>query len=169
MILLVSPCSKAKQILDVLESSCGQPAVCASNLGQARKALREDKFSALVIDQAALDTEPDALSVLLQHAGAALPVFVSLAVASPERVASEIRAALARNDEVARRAQQVAREELRTWLKDLVTGLTLECDLALELPSVSAQVESKLLSLKSLTNELRLRLEGETQGLDAPR
>jgi hypothetical protein len=161
MILLVSPCSKAKQVLDVLEKSCEEPAVHASNLGQARKALQESQFSALVIDQAVLDMERDAASGLLQHAGAALPIFVNLAVASTERVTSEVRAARARNDEVARRAQRVARAEVRSWLKDLVTGLTLECDLALKLPSVSGDIENKLLCLRSLTNEVRMRLEGQ--------
>ena len=169
MILLISPCSKGKQVLEALQSTCQSAGLHVPNLGQARRALETRGYSALVIDQAVLDLEPEAASILLQSGGAALPVFVSLAVASPERVAAEVRAALARNDEVARRARQVAQEEVWCWLKDLVTGLTLECDLALKLPSVSDEVASKLLSLKRLTNEVRLRLEEKTEAAGVPR
>jgi hypothetical protein len=40
-----------------------EPAVSASNLGQARKVLEKRQFSALVIDQVVLDMEPEAASV----------------------------------------------------------------------------------------------------------
>jgi hypothetical protein len=169
MILLISPCSKGKQVLEVLQSTCHGAGLHVPNLGQARRALETRGYSALVIDQAVLDLEPEAASILLQSAGAALPVFVSLAVASPERVAAEVRAALARNEEVAKRARQVAQEEVWCWLKDLVTGLTLECDLALKLSSVSDELEKNLLSLKGLTNEMRLRLAEETEAAGVPR
>lgn len=159
MILLVSPSSKGKQVVREIERTCNAPVWLVLNLDQAEKAMGSNEYSAVVVDQPVLDMEPDAVGFFLQKAGRALPIFVSLTVACPKRVASEVRTALARNDQVAHRARQLARDDLRSELKDIVTGLTLECDLALNLPSVAGDVERRLLRLQNLTGEIRELLE----------
>jgi len=163
MILLVSPSCKGKQVVREIERACDAPVWLVLNLDQADKAMASNEYSALVVDQPVLDMEPDAVSFFLQRAGRGLPIFVSLTVACPERVAAEVRAALARNDQVMRRARQLARDDLRSELKDIVTGLTLECDLTLNLPSVAGDVETRLLRLQNLTGEIRHLLEDDSR------
>jgi hypothetical protein len=163
MILLVSPSPKGKQVVREIEKACNTPVWLVLNLDQADKAMASNEYSAVVVDQPVLDMEPDAVSFFLQRAGRALPIFVSLTIACPERVAAEVRAALGRNDQVTRRARQLAREDLRSELKDIVTGLTLECDLTLNLPSMGGDVETRLLGLQRLTGEIRELLEDDSQ------
>jgi hypothetical protein len=58
----VSSSSKGKQALGNIEKACNMPVWLVLNLDQARTALESNEYSALVVDQAVLDTEPDASS-----------------------------------------------------------------------------------------------------------
>ncbi len=60
--------------------------------------MRTQEFSAVVIDQSFLETEPDESETVLEHIGMAIPVHINLALAISrmERLIREIRAALYR-------------------------------------------------------------------------
>jgi hypothetical protein len=69
--------------------------------------LREQTYSAAVIDQFLLETEPEESDQMIEHLGTAFPVYVNFAVTGMDRLLREVRSALhrrKREESAARRA-----------------------------------------------------------------
>ena len=77
-------------------------------------------------------SEPEPTSVLFDHLGPAVPVFVNFGISGVERILRELRAALSRRGREMVLARHVARQGLRDGLKNDVTALLLSCDIALQ-------------------------------------
>ena len=84
----------------------------ANTLQAAIGSLRIQEYSAVVIDQFLLETEPDECDLMLRHLGSAVPIYVNCAISGAERIAREVRSALSRRqreEQTARRsAEQVS-------------------------------------------------------------
>ena len=80
-----------------------------------------------------VEVEGDALESLLNNIGLAVPVYVNLAVSNAERVARELRLALRRNRESRMIAVRAAESQLRSEIRDAVTGILLSTQLAMRL------------------------------------
>jgi hypothetical protein len=71
--------------------------------------LREQEFSAVVIDQCLMEAEPDEGELML-NISAAFPVYVNCVISGIERVVQEVRSALSgrvREEEIARASASV--------------------------------------------------------------
>ena len=75
MILLITPSARAQLCADAVQAATNEPVHLASTLRQAIAQLRAQEYSAVVLDQLALEAEPDEREMVMQHVGAAIPVY----------------------------------------------------------------------------------------------
>jgi hypothetical protein len=163
MILLITPSARAEECVAAFQAATNEPAQIATSLRQAVAQLRVEEYSAVVIDQSMLDAEPDESEMLLQHMGAAMPVYVYFAVSGIERVVRELRAALCRRKREVLMARQGAEVALRSELKGTITALLLSCELALQVPNLPKAAEAKIQAAYDLAREMRTKI-GMAQG-----
>jgi len=116
--------------------------------------LRAQDFSAVVIDQSAVDLEPDESDSVLQHLGTAVPVYVSFAVNGMERVVRELRIALQRREKEGKIARQIAEQELRSELKSTATAILVSCEMALKLPELTAAAQTRMQTVHQLAQQI---------------
>ncbi|HUJ95219.1 MAG TPA: hypothetical protein VLW84_08155 [Terriglobales bacterium] len=159
MILLVTPFVKAQQCAEVIEEATHEEAQVAGSLRQALTSLRAQDYSAVVLDQMLLESEPDESEVLLEHIGMAIPVQVNFAISKAERVVRELRAALQRRKKEVTLARQGAEQALRNELKGPVTALLLSCEMALQVPNLQDDAEIKMRAVYELAREVCNKLE----------
>jgi hypothetical protein len=159
MILLITPSARAQDCAKALHERPGKllrlPIRFVRRLGH----LRTQEFSAVVIDQSFLETEPDESETVLEHIGTAIPVHINLAISGMERLIREIRAALYRRKKEGVLARQGAQQALRNELKGTVTALLLSCEMALQAPNLETSAEAKMRALYELAQQMRAKLE----------
>ena len=158
MILLITSSARAEECAAALRVATNEPTQVAASLHQALTQLRAQEYSAVVIDQLWLDAEPDQSEKLLQHIGAAMPVFVNFAVSGIERAVRELRAAMSRRKREVLTARQGAEGALRSELKGTVTALLLSCEMALQVPNLPKAAEAKIRAAYDLAREMRIKL-----------
>jgi hypothetical protein len=158
MILMVWSSERARDYAASIERTIQEPVQIASSLHQACDHLRSEEFSAVIVDQWITEAEPEPTSVLFDHLGPAVPVFVNFGISGVERILRELRAALSRRGREIVLARHVARQGLRDELKDDVTALLLSCDVALQESQLSNALAGRLRNLKDLANDIKIKL-----------
>lgn len=158
MILLVTTSSRAKDCAAAVELGTGHKTHLAGSLPQALSHLQAAEYDALAIDQSVLETDLRALDTLLNRCGMAMPVYVSLALHSTERVVREIQVALRRFESERFLAMQSAVKILGSQLRGNLTGILLNSDLALRQQSISPDVAEKVKSVRDLAEKIRVQL-----------
>jgi len=158
MILLITPSVRGKECASALQEATATGTDWAENLQQAAIRLRNQSFSAVVIDQFLLDTEPDDADHTLQHLGAAIPIYINFAISGMERVVREVRTALHRRQREETVARRSAEAELRSELRETVTAMMLSCELALGVPNLPGAAAEKIRSIDGLARDLSARL-----------
>jgi hypothetical protein len=159
MILLVTPSARGQECAEALRVSSGNDAHWAQNLPEAASRLREQTYSAAVIDMFLLETEPEESDRMLDHLGTAFPVYINFAVTGMERLVREVRSALhrrEREEEVARRAVE---HQMHCEMRETLTAMLLSCELAMNAPDIPISAVEKIRAVDNLARELRLRLE----------
>jgi hypothetical protein len=159
MLLLVTPSNRAAECASAIQVSLGEKIETAPNTRRANALLRNGEFDAIILDEPVIENEPDGVDILLENAGIALPVYVSLAISSSERIVREVRLALRRYREERLVAMRSAATLLRTELRGAVAGILLSTELAMKVPSVPVEAQTKLQSVCQLAGEIRARLE----------
>ena len=159
MILLVTASKRGVECAAVLEHDLAEPVRLADNLRRATSILRNEEYSAVVLDDAMVDADPDAADILLSTSGTAVPVYVNLALSNSARVAREVRLALRRHDEVRTIAMRAAESLLRSELRSALTGILLSTELVLSSQDLSLDAEEKLKQVRQLASQIRGRLE----------
>ena len=159
MILLVTSSSRASEYSGALENAIGEETEIAGTTKRALAQLRNAEYSAMVIDEAFVESEPDAIDMLLRHAGMAVPVYVNLAISNPQRVVRDAKVTLRRQEESRMIATRAAESLLRTELRGAVTGILLSTELALRTPDLPVDAADKMRSVCQLASEIRSRLE----------
>jgi len=145
MILMIWSSERAQDYALSIEHALQEPVQVASSLHQGCERLRSDEFSAVIVDQWVTEAEPEPTSVLFDHLGPAVPVFVNFGISGVERILRELRAALSRRG-----------REMVLELKDDVTALLLSCDVALgECTGTAAE---RITKIKELAYQLRNKL-----------
>jgi len=156
MILMIWSSERAQDYALSIEHALQEPVQVASSLHQGCDRLRSDEFSAVIVDQWVTEAEPEPTSVLFDHLGPAVPVFVNFGISGVERILRELRAALSRRGREMVLTRHVARQNLREELKDDVTALLLSCDVALgECTGTAAE---RITKIKELAYQLRNKL-----------
>lgn len=130
----------------------------AGSIRAALSRLRQKEFSAVILDQNLVDSDPTALETLVQHFGRATPVYVNLALHSTDRVVREVRMALARREVEQGIAARAAAATLGNELRNAVTGILLSTQLALQSTSLPEDAQSKLRTVCELAESMRSRL-----------
>lgn len=159
MILLVTLSNRRAQCGAALEEVVGESVEVCETVRKAASMLRNNEYSAVVLDDPMVEVEADALESLLNNLGFAVPVYVNLAVSNADRVARELRLALRRNRESRMIAVRAAESQLRSEIRDAVTGILLSTELAMRTPEMPIDALDKLTSVCQLASNIRSRLE----------
>jgi hypothetical protein len=130
----------------------------ASSLHEGVDCLRAGEYSAVVVDQWITEAEPEPTSVVFDHLGMAVPVFVNFGISGVERILRELRAALSRRGLETVLARHSARQALRDELKDDVTVLLLSCGMVLQEPNLSDSARMRLQKVEELAKHISEKL-----------
>jgi hypothetical protein len=142
-----------------LQAATGQETHWAKTLQEAASRLREQTYSAAVIDQFLLETEPDESDQMLEHLGTAFPVYVNFAVTGMDRLVREVRAALHRRTREEATARRAVAEQMHSEMRETLTAMLLSCELAMSVPDVPRPAVERIRTIDNLARDLRLRLE----------
>ena len=164
MLLVITPSAKVRGCAQTIQQVTSEETHVAATSTQALARLRAQEYVAVLIDQAFLETEPVESDMVLEHIGSAVPVHVNFAINGMDRVARELRAALARHKRAVLLVRQEAEQTVRNELKDAVTALLLSCEMALQVPNLQSGVETRMRTVYDLALEMRAKLEGTGAG-----
>lgn len=167
MILLITPSARGQECAQALLATTNLPSQVASTLQAAIAKLREQEYSAVVIDQCLMEAEPDEGEVMLQHMGNAFPVYVNCAISGIERVVREVRSALSRRVREEEIARVSASRVIWSELKESVTAILLSCDMVLASKDVPAPMASKIQVIHELATLMRAKLAPSEQSTPA--
>ena len=159
MILIITASARGQQCVDALKAATNNEVQWAQSLQQAAANLRQQTYSAAVIDQFLLETEPEESDQMLEHLGTAFPVYVNFAVTGLDRLVREVRSALHRRKREETAARRAVEDQLRSEMGDTLTALLLSCELAMSIPGVPAPAAEKIQTIDTLAREPRVRLE----------
>lgn len=157
MILLITPSAKVQESATALAEATSEPLHVAASLRQAVGQLRAEEYSAVLVDQSLIESDPDESDLVLQHLGSAIPVYINFGISSLDRVVRELRAALNRRKRETVVANRIAEQNLRNEIKGPLTALLLSCEMALEAPDISV-AGPKIRKAWELAKEVRSKL-----------
>src|SRR5271163_2239138 len=114
MILLITPSARGQECAATVRDATGEETQWAENLPQAVARLREQSYSAVVLDQFLLENEPAESDQVLEHLGTAFPVYLNFAVSGMERLLREVRSALHRRKREETQARRSVEQQIRS-------------------------------------------------------
>jgi hypothetical protein len=158
MILVITPSARGPECAATLKESTGRETHWAENLPQAVARLREQAYSAVVIDQFLLENEPAESDQVLEHLDTAFPVYLNFAVCGMERLLREVRSALHRRKREETQARRSVEQQLRSEMCESLTSMLLSCELAMSVPGVPSPAAEKIRVVDGLAREMRLKL-----------
>ncbi len=158
MILLITPSARGQECADALQLATGDETHWAHLLQGAATRLREQNYSAVIIDQFLLETEPEESDRMLEHLGTAFPVYINFAVTGMERLVREVRSALHRRQREETSARRAVEEQMRSEMRETLTVMLLSCELAMAVPGVPVPAVEKIRAIDNLARELRVHL-----------
>ena len=159
MILLITSSATGAQGAEAVHAATSQEVDWAKNLQEAATRLREKSYSAAVIDQFLLETEPEESDGMIEHLGTAFPVYVNFGISGMERVLRDVRSALHRRRREEAAARRAVAEQMHSEMRETLTAMLLSCELAMSVPNVPDPAAEKIRAIDNLARELRLRLE----------
>jgi hypothetical protein len=158
MILLITTSSHRQECAKALLAATHTRVELSADVHTALTRLREEEFSAVVVDESLLEPSAKSIDALVKHMGRAVPVFVNLAVSRMERVIRDVQAALRRAEQERSLARTAVESDLRSQLRGELTGILLWTQQALEIPALPAAAEAKLKSVYEVADKMRSRL-----------
>lgn len=159
MILLTTTSARGQQCADSLRVATGEETHWAQNLQEAATRLREQTYSAAVIDEFLLETEPEESEQTIEHLGTAFPVYINFAVTGMDRLIREVRSALHRRKREENAARGAVAAQMRSGMSETLTALLLSCELAMSVPGVPDLAAEKIRAIDTLARELRSCLQ----------
>src|SRR5438270_3429380 len=118
MILLITSSSSGAQCADSLYAATGQQTQWAQTLHEGSTRLREQTYTAAVIDQFLLETEPEEADLVLEHLGTAFPIHINFAVTNLERLVREVRSGLHRRQREESAARLAVEDQMRSQMRE---------------------------------------------------
>ena len=159
MIFVITSSASGRQCAEALRVATGQETEWAQSVQEAATRLRQQTYSAAVIDQFLLETEPDESDQMIEHLGTAFPVYVNFAVTGMDRLVREVRSALHRRQREEGVARRAVAEQMNSEMRETLTAMLLSCELAMSVPDVPDPAVEKIRAIDNLARELRLRLQ----------
>jgi len=157
-VLIVTGLEGIESIASALASALGLAVEIASARAAGLRLLGRRSYSAVVVDQLLADADPEGAALLWKQAGLAVPLELNFAIASPSRLEREIRAALSRREREQQVASRAVAAAADSALKNAVTGILLESELALSEAGIPPQLQARLEHLASMAAQLRNQL-----------
>lgn len=161
MILLITNSNRRQDCAKAIEAATRQSAEAVSTFHAAADCVRNREYSAVVIDECLLDADPDLGFVVTQHVETAAAIYVNCAISSMERIVREVNTGLRRRAREQEAARKAAILRLRGELREVLTGLILNCELALETENLPPAAEGRIHAADSLAHSLAAALEAE--------
>ena len=158
MILLITPSANGEKWVKSLHAATSQEVRWAHTLQEASTCLREQTYSAAVIDQFLLETEPEESDQMTEHLGTAFPSTSTLPYQHGALAAGSSSGAPATQAQEATARRSIA-EQMHSEMRETLTAMMLSCELALSVPDVPSLATEKIQVIDNLARELRLRLE----------
>jgi FKBP-type peptidyl-prolyl cis-trans isomerase (trigger factor) len=159
MILLITPQSRGPELASLVQANLSQETQWAQTVQEATTRLRERPYSAAIIDQFLLETEPEESDQMIEHLATAYPVYINFAVTGLDRLVREVRSALHRRNREELAARRAVAERMQSEMRETLTVMLLSCELAMSVPDVPLLAAEKIRTIDTLARELRLRLE----------
>ncbi|HKF02624.1 MAG TPA: hypothetical protein VKB49_09935 [Candidatus Sulfotelmatobacter sp.] len=159
MILLITPQSRGPELASLVQANLSQETQWVQSVQEATTRLRERPYSAAIIDQFLLETEPEESDQMIEHLGTAYPVYINFAVTGLDRLVREVRSALHRRNREELAARRAVAEQMQSEMRETLTVMLLSCELAMSVPDVPLLAAEKIRTIDTLARELRLRLE----------
>jgi hypothetical protein len=158
MILLITPSARGPECAATLKECTGNETHWAENLQLALPRLREQTYTAVVLDQFLLENEPAESDQVIEHLGTAFPVYLNFAVSGMERLVREVRSALHRRQREETQARRAVEQQFRSEMGESLTAMLLSCELAMAVPNIPSPAAEKILAVDNLAREMRSRL-----------
>jgi hypothetical protein len=158
MILLITPSARGQECAATLKEATGEETHWAENLHQAMNRLREQSYSAAVIDQFLTENEPGESDQVVEHLGTAFPVYLSFAVSGMERLLREVRSALHRRKREETQVRRAVEQQVRSEMFESLTAMLLSCDLAMSIPGIPGAAIEKIRTIDNLARDMRVRM-----------
>ena len=158
MILLITSSARGQECAVTVKDATGEETHWAEDFSQAVARLREQTYSAVVIDQFLLENEPSESDQVIEHLGTAFPVYLNFAVSGMERLLREVRSALHRRKREETQARRAVEQQIRSEVCESLTAMLLSCELAMAVPEVPASAAEKIRLIDDLARDMRLRL-----------
>jgi hypothetical protein len=159
MILLVTPSARGQECAECLVAATGLPTDWAATIEKAVTRLREQTYTAVVIDQFVVETDPEESDQLIEHLGTSFPVYVNFAISGMERLVRDVLSALHRRTREESAARRAVAEQMHSEMSETLTAMLLSCELAISVPDVPGPAAEKIKAIDNLARELRRRLE----------
>jgi len=157
-ILIVSGIEGVRNCADAVSKQLEMQVEFAGGRRGAVDALRHREFAVVVVDETLAECDPEAAEAIWERSGLAIPMQINFALAGAARIIREIRAALQRRQKEQAAARLAAREDIGAELKNTVSGLLLQSQLALAEHGLPMHVVQKLRMVENLAGKLRLQL-----------
>lgn len=157
-ILIVSGIEGVRNCAEVVSKHLGMKVEFAEGRRSAVDALRRREFAVVVVDETLAECDRSAADAIWERSGLAVPLQINFALAGAARIIREIRAAMHRREREQAAARLAAREDIGTELRNTVTGLVLQSQLALKEDGIPAHIAAKLRVVADLACALRQQL-----------
>jgi len=157
-ILIVSGIEGVRNCAEVVSKQLGMKVEFAGGRREAVDAMRRTDFAVVVLDETLAECDPQGAEAIWERSGLAIPMQINFALAGAARVIREIRAALQRRQREQAAARVAAREDIGAELKNTVSGLLLQSQLALAEQGLPNHVVQKLRMVEDLAGKLRSQL-----------
>ncbi len=142
----------------MLKEATGEETHWAEDLPRALARLREQAYSAVVLDQFLLENDPSESDQIFEHLGTAFPVHLNFAVSGMQRLLREVRSALHRRQREETQARRSVQQQIRSEVCESLTAMLLSCELAMSVPEVPSAAAEKIRMIDDLARDMRLRL-----------
>jgi hypothetical protein len=159
MILLITSSARGQDCAKALGDATGQEIHWAQSMQEAVRRLREQTYSAAVIDQFLLETDPEESELIGEQMGTAFPVYVNFALSGMERLVRDVRSALHRRKREESSARRAVAEQMNSEMRETLTAMLLSCELAMAVPDVPVPAAEKIRTIDNLAREMRQRLQ----------
>ncbi|MGC1425035.1 MAG: hypothetical protein WA354_00515 [Terracidiphilus sp.] len=166
-ILIISGIEGVRNCAEAFSKQLEMKVEVAEGRRAALAALRRKEFTAVVVDESLAECDPAGADAIWERSGLAIPLQINFAVSGAARIIREIRAALHRREREQATAMRAATASIERDLKNTVSGLLLQSQLALSQGGVPAAVAEKLRTVVALAGTLRRQLSAQPQPEDA--
>lgn len=157
-VLLVTAVTGAEHLAAAVSERAGVVIELVRTRRAGLASLRRYSFDALIVDSSLPEGEATPTELLWQNLGGALPLEIDLQALGAAAVGRMLHGMLVRRDELEIHVRDQITRTLAEEIRGPITGLLLQSDLVLRERELAPAVEERIRAMRSLAEDLRLRL-----------